>query len=133
MMDLSLDHKQAKALNCSQCDPAKMRLRNCNGAFGEKSQSPILVNGSVYRICPRSIVAQDWELGYLISLYFDCRENKTTPFGGGLLETTAFCKEVFDLMDSIVSEFRERENKKMQEQMKKDTDKAKSKTKRGKR
>ena len=133
MMDLSLDSKQSEALDCQTCDPAKMRLRNCNGAFGEKSQSPILVNGNVYRSCPRAVVAQDWQLGYLTSLYFECRENKVMPFGGTLMNTTAFCKDVFDQMDSIVSDYRARENKKMEDKMKRESDKLKSKGKKGKR
>lgn len=129
MMDLTLDHKQSRALDCSSCDPAKMKIRNCNGAYG-KSLSPILVNNNVYRVCPRSIVANDWELGYLISLYFDCKENKTYPFGNSLADTTAFCRNTFELLDSIVGDFQERERKKQDEQMKKDAKKAKSKGKR---
>lgn len=125
MMDLTLDSKQSKALSCQTCDPAKMKIRNCNNAFG-KSQSPILVNGNVYRQCPRSFVAQDWELGYLVSLYFECRENKTTPLGGNLMDTTAFCKELFDQMDSIVADYRDREQKKMEEKMEKEMKKSKS-------
>jgi len=131
-MDLSLDYKQAKALDCQTCDPGKMRLRNCNGAYGETSKSPILVNGNVYRSCPRALVAQDWNLGYLVSLYFECRENKVNPFGQTLVSTTAFCKNVFDQMDSIVSNYREREHKKLEEKTKADAKKAKLKGKRGK-
>ena len=129
MMDLSLDHKQSKALSCHTCDPQKMRLRNCNNAYG-KSQSPILVNGNVYRQCPRSMVANDWELGHLVSLYFECRENKTTPSGGSVLKTTAFCKSAFEIMDAAVSDYREREAKKQEEEHKKEM--AKLKNKKGK-
>lgn len=131
-MDLSLDSKQSKALDCQTCDPAKMRLRNCNGAYGEKSQSPILVNGNVYRSCPRAFVAQDWTLGYLTSLYFECRENKVMPFGGTLMSTTAFCKEAFDHMDFIISDYRERERIKMEENQKRELAKLKNKGKKGK-
>ena len=118
MMDLSLDHKQAEALQCSTCDPSKMRLRNCNGAYGEKSQSPMVVNGTVYRSCPRAIAAQDWQVGYLVSLYFECKENKVVPGGSSLMDSTAFCKEVFDQMGSIVSEYRIREQKKADDKAK---------------
>ena len=127
-MDLSLDHKQNKALDCSTCDPAKMRLRNCNNQW-EKSQSPIQVNGNIYRVCPRSIVANDWDLGHLVSIYFECRENKTAPFGRTVMDSTAFCKEVFDLLDGMVSDYRERENAKMEAEMKKKVTEAKSKGK----
>lgn len=133
MMDLSLDNKQNKALDCSTCDPQKMKLRNCNGAYGEKSQSPMLVNGNVYRSCPRAMVAGNWEVGYLISLYFECRENKVSPFGTSLATTTAFVKQTFDQMDTMVYDFRERERIKHEEKMKRDMAKNKSKGTRGKR
>lgn len=125
MMDLSLDSKQSRALSCHTCDPQKMKIRNCNNAYG-KSQSPILVNGQIYRQCPRSIVANDYEIGYLVSLYFECRENKTAPYGNSLVNTTAFCKEAFDIMDSIVADYREREQRKVDEQHKKEMSRMKS-------
>lgn len=133
-MDLTLDSKQSKALDCQTCDPMKMKIRNCNGAYGEKSQSPILVNGNVYFSCPRAMVAQDWELGYLVSLFFECRENKVSPYGGTLANTTSFCKEVFSVMDEAVAKYREREQKKIEEQQKKELAKmkAQSKTRKGK-
>lgn len=118
-MDLALDSKQSRALDCSHCDLLKMRLRNCQNKYG-KSRSPILVNGNVYFECPRSSVVDQWDLGYLVSLYFDCKENNTYPFGNSLLNVTAFCKNVFDIMDSIVNDYRERENKKMQDSINKD-------------
>lgn len=124
MMDLALDHKQSEALSCNHCDFAKMRLRNCRNQFG-KSKSPILVNGHVYFECPRSIVANDYGIGYLTSLYFDCRENKTYPYGNTILSLTAFCSNVFDIMDSIVNDYKQRENKKTEDKMKAQSTKSK--------
>lgn len=118
MMDLTLDYKQSRALDCSSCDPQKMRIRNCKNQW-DKSKSPILVNGNVYRSCPRAVVADSWEVGYLVSLYYECRDAKTSPFGGTLMNTTSFCKEAFDLMDSITADYRERERKKQEEEHKK--------------
>lgn len=118
MMDLALDSKQSKVLDCSTCDPSKMKIRNCENKYGQ-SKSPLIVNDTLYRACPRSVVADDWETGYLVSLYFDCKENKTIPFGQSLLDMTSFCKEAFDLMDGIVYKFRERMQKKHEEEMKK--------------
>lgn len=118
MMDLALDSKQSKALDCSDCDPNKQKLRNCANKFG-KSQSPILVNGQVYRQCPRSLVIDKWELGYLVSLYFDCKENKTNPFPGSLLEQTTFCKKVFEFMDDRVEVFRNRQDEELRKKMEK--------------
>lgn len=125
-MDLTLDSKQNRALDCSTCDPQKMIIRNCNNQFGQ-SKSPILINNKVYRVCPRSIVANDWELGYFVSLYFDCRNKKQAPFGGTLANTTAFCKELFDILDSMKLDYEEREQKKLEEERKKELAKSKGK------
>lgn len=132
MMDLALDSKQSEVLNCSRCDLIKMRLRNCGNKYG-KSKSPILVNGQVYFECPRAIVADEWDLGYLVSLYFDCKENKTYPYGNSLLNVTAFCKNVFEIMDSKVNDYRQREDKKMRDKLDKDTKKSKTPAPKGKR
>jgi len=125
-MDLALDYKQSKALSCSHCDLTKMHLRNCQGKR-EKSNSPILVNGTVYFQCPRSMVADAWELGYIVSLYFDCKENKTYPFGNSLMQTTAFCSELFTILDRIVNDYKIREQKKQEDEMKKQNNKNASK------
>lgn len=117
-MGFALDFKQARALSCSTCDSQKMKLRNCNNEFG-KSASPILLNGSIYRQCPRSIVVNEFELGYLVNLYFDCKERKTFPNAQSLLNVTAFCLNAFNFMDGIVDDFKEKENAKMKEEMKK--------------
>lgn len=117
-MGFALDHKQSRALSCSSCDSRLMKLRNCNNKFG-KSGSPILLNGNVYEQCPRSIVVNEWELGYLVNLYFDCKETKKYPHAETLLNVTAFCLNVFNFMDGIVDAFKEKENAKMKEKMKK--------------
>ncbi|MCH9664412.1 MAG: hypothetical protein K0U41_01010 [Gammaproteobacteria bacterium] len=118
MMDLVLDSDQARVLDCSRCDPDKMFIRNCNNAFG-KSKSPILVNGTVYRQCPRALVANDYEAGYLVSLYFKCKENNTYPYGISPTSMTAFCSNLFDFLDGMVGEFRRKQEKKMEAKQKK--------------
>lgn len=116
-MGFALDYKQSRALSCSDCDSRLMKLRNCNNNFG-KSGSPILLNGNVYNQCPRSIVVNEWELGFLINLFFDCKESKKYPHSETLLGTTAFCLNVFNFMDLIVNNFKEKENAKAKEKMK---------------
>jgi hypothetical protein len=128
MMDLALDSKQSRVLDCSSCDPNKQKLRNCAGKFG-KSASPIIVNGQVYHQCPRSMVMNEFELGYMVSLYFDCRENKTYPYGASILEQTAFCKNLFDVMDERVQAYRVRENDRMIKEQEKAAKEARSKAK----
>lgn len=115
-MDLALDNKQAKSLDCNSCDYKTQRLRNCGGNY---SKAIIKVNESVYRECPRSITFNNNSASFLISLYFDCRENKFLPFEGSLASQTAYLKDAFDFMDGIVNTYKERIQNEHEREMKK--------------
>ena len=123
-MDLALDYEQSRKLMCNHCDVGLQKLRNCGNRFGQ-SKSPIKVNQTIYRVCPRSLTFNKNAEQYVVSLYFDCRENKSWPFNGSLIEQTAYCKEIFDLLDSVVGDYREAQNKKMEKDMKKHESKTK--------
>ncbi len=61
----------------------------------------------------------------MASMYFDCRENHRLPFGQSMLDNTAYCQELFDFLDSIVSKYRMKEDKKVRDQIDKDIEKGK--------
>lgn len=91
-------------------------LRNCGGRH---NKAIIKVNQKVYRECPRALCFGRKEEEYLVSLYFDCRENKTWPYGASLARQTSYTKYLFDFLDGIVGEFRERQHKEFEQQAKK--------------
>ena len=121
-MDLALDYKQSRAFMCPSCDSGMQRLRNCGG-LQESSRAPMKVNGRIYRVCPRSLTFNKDSENFLVGLYFDCKENKTWPFQGSILNQTAYCKEAFDLLDGIAADYREREQKRLDNEMKKNAPK----------
>lgn len=121
-MDLALDYKQSRVFDCATCDSGMQRLRNCGGQYGA-SKSPMLVNNRVYRSCPRSLTFPHSALQFCAGLYFDAKENKTWPFPGGPTKQTAYCKELFDFLDGIASEFRQKEHDKQMAEMKKSSSK----------
>jgi hypothetical protein len=123
MMDLTLDAKQSRVLSCSSCDLAKMKLRNCCNKYKD---AIIIVNGTLYKECPRSTAAVDWESGFLISLFYEFKELKRYAFGKTLMETTSFCKDVFDFLDNMYCKHAEEEHKKLNDSIKKDSKSAKS-------
>ncbi len=119
-MNLALDYKQSKAFDCSTCDSGMQKIRNCGNKQGE-SKSPMIVNDTMYRTCPRSLTFnKDAEI-FLVSLYFDCKENKCWPTGKSSIDQTAYLQELFNFLDSISDDFREKENKKMESDMKKNS------------
>jgi len=79
----------------------------------------MMVNGQVYRVCPRSLTFPHTTSQHLAGVFFDCKENKAWPFPGGPTNQTAYCKEVFDYLDSIVTKFRENQHEKDMAAMKK--------------
>lgn len=56
---------------------------------------------------------------YLFDIYNECRESKTLPAKGTILEQTYFTKEVFDFIDNIVATKRIKDHKKQLAEYKK--------------
>jgi len=115
-MDLALDYNKSKAFNCSNCDKGLQSLRNCGGIY--KKKSLIDVNGTIYRECPRSLAFNSYSEEFIVSLYFDCKENRVWPHGGSMNDQTSYCVELFNFLDSIVNVYREREHKKQMKESK---------------
>ena len=116
-MDLSLDYKQANKLSCQNCDLGLQKLRNCGGRY--KRPAIIKVNGDIYRECPRSLTFNRHYESLVVSLYYDCRENKIWPYGKSMMQQTAYCKDLFEYLDGVVSDFKMREHDEQMAQMKK--------------
>jgi hypothetical protein len=114
-MDMMLDHKRSSTFQCHTCDYKLAALRSCST---EKPSAKNHVNGKVYRRCPKALYMEAGEERALVELYMDCRESKTLPAQGNILQQTAFTKEVFDFLDGLVAVFREDQQKKHQEDMK---------------
>jgi len=115
-MDLALDREKSKAFNCSTCDKGLQSLRNCGGIYRKKAL--IDVNGTIYRECPRSLAFNTYSEEYIMSLYFDCKENKVWPHSGSMNDQTAYCTELFNFLDGIVNNYRERQHQKQMREMK---------------
>jgi hypothetical protein len=80
-------------------------MRNCTGSG---SPAKVFLNHQLYRRCPRAIFLENLEARYLVGLYFECRETRTYPAPGGPSEQTAFTMELFDFLDGIVGETRQK-------------------------
>jgi hypothetical protein len=115
-MDVSLDNTKARSFNCSTCDSGLAKLRNCSGAG---SAGKNIINGNLYRRCPKALWMEAKEARFLVELYMDCRESGNLPYPGSLVEQTHFTKEVFSILDNIVGEFRQKQNEKQMAEMKK--------------
>lgn len=111
-----LDHQRSSTFNCSKCDYKLAALRNCSGT-GTPAKN--LVNGKVYKRCPKAQYLESGEARLLVELYMECRESKTLPAPGNLANQTAFAKELFDFLDGIVGQWRADTQKKHEEEMKK--------------
>ena len=107
-MDLALDWEKSATLKCETCDAGLQKLRNCNGKGGP---AIIQLNKELYKQCPRALSFNKQESSYLVSLYFDCRENNILPMPGSFINQTSFCKELFDYLDIIVFDYRARKQK----------------------
>jgi hypothetical protein len=113
-MDMSLDQRAA-SFNCSKCDYKLAALRNCTGS-GKPAKN--VVNSKVYPRCPKALWLEAGEARALVELYMDCRESKTLPSSGNLLQQTAFTKELFDFLDGVVGQWRADRAKKQEDEMK---------------
>lgn len=80
-------------------------LRNCTG---RGSPAKNLINGELYKRCPRAISLESVAARYLVNLYFDCRDSKTFPAPGGPMAQTAFAMDLFNYLDGIVADTRRR-------------------------
>ena len=85
----------------------------------------MIVNGQKYDKCPRSLTFNLHIESYMASMYFECRENNRLPFGQSMLENTAYCKELFDFLDSIVNQYRAKEEEKQKALIDKEVGKSK--------
>lgn len=106
-----LDSDKARTFNCKECDYNLQLNRNCNNQYHPTN---IILNQTLYNQCPRSITMNNKELRYLVDLYFECRDNKNYPIEGSIHNQTAFTVELFDFIDDIVNNYR---NRKHQEQL----------------
>ena len=52
---------------------------------------------------------ESYEARYLVNLYIDCKEMNCYPYPGGPLEQTAFTVELFNFLDGVVAETRQRQ------------------------
>lgn len=80
-------------------------LRNCSGR-GTPAKN--ILNGELYRRCPRAISLESTAARYLVNLYFDCRNSNTHPAPGGPMAQTAFAVDLFNYLDGIVADTRRR-------------------------
>jgi hypothetical protein len=99
-LDLALDWERASKLDCSNCDRALQKARNCSG---KGSPGKVELNGKFYPRCPRAISLESFTERYIVKVYFECRETDTYPFPGPWGAQTAFCGEVFDYLDAEVN------------------------------
>jgi hypothetical protein len=106
-----LENKKARTFDCQECDYNLQIQRNCNNQY---SPAKIILNQNLYTQCPKSIISNNRELRYLVDTYFECRENKNYPIPGSIYNQTAFTVELFDFLDDIVNNYR---NRKHQEQL----------------
>lgn len=96
-----LDPKKAKALDCGNCDARMQALRNCDG---RGTPAKIELNGRLYRRCPRAIMLENMGARHLVNVFMDCRRMNIYPFPGGPLQQTMFTIELFDYLESLISE-----------------------------
>lgn len=75
------------------------KLRNCDGSYPDPAKN--FVNKTVFPSCPRYVAMTDHEARFLVELYLDCRESKTLPFPGSIVQQTAFSVEVFEFLDGM--------------------------------
>ena len=75
------------------------KLRNCNGSYAPAKN---FVNNMIFADeCPRWTAMNAHEARFLVELYLDCRESKTLPFPGSIVQQTAFTVEVFEFLDGM--------------------------------
>lgn len=107
-----LDRKKALTFECSKCDRPSQRHRNCSG----KNPPAInLVNFTIYERCPKAQWLEAGSERNLVALYIDCKESHALPDTGRLLDQTAFTVDLFSYCDSIVAEYRQRQQDKQSE------------------
>lgn len=111
-----LDNEKARTFNCQECDYQLQFKRNCGGKY---EKSTIILNQEAYEQCPRSIITNQRELRYLVDMYFECRENKNYPIAGSIYNQTAFTVELFDFIDDIVNNYKNRKHQEQQALIKK--------------
>jgi len=109
-----LESIKARTFNCQECDYNLQIQRNCNNAY---SPTKIILNQNLYAQCPKSIITDQRELRYLVDTYFECRENKNYPIPGSIYNQTAFTVELFDFLDDIVNNYRNRKHQEQQNQI----------------
>ena len=69
----------------------------------------IIVNGNLYRQCPRRLFNDDSDSVFLSQLYFECREANILPYPGSWSKQTAFTGELFLYLDDIVGKKRKKD------------------------
>lgn len=98
-----LDHAKFKAFACESCDRPSQILRNCDGR-GKDALN--LLNGAVYKRCPKGLWLAARAERELVHLYIECREMKVWPDQGTMMDQTAFTVELFGFLDPLMSEWR---------------------------
>lgn len=81
-------------------------LRNCSGTG---TPAKLFLNGNFYTRCPRATFLENTAARHLVSLYFDCKQMNMYPGPGSPLEQTGFTIELFNYLDGVVHETRQRQ------------------------
>jgi len=92
------------------------KLRNCDGSHPPAKN---FVNNHIHEQCPRYFYAFHHEAKFLVEVYLECRESKTLPAPGSLMDQTSFTIDLFNFLDMIIDEHRARIQKEQAAEMKK--------------
>ncbi len=83
-------------------------LRNCSGTG---TPAKIELNHNFYNRCPKAIYLENVEARALVNMYFDCKNMNMYPYPGGPMTQTAFTIELFNFLDNVVAESRQKNEK----------------------
>lgn len=95
-------------------------IRNCGG---KGSPAKLFLNHNFYLRCPRATFLENYDARFLVSIYFDCKGMNMYPHPGGPLEQTGFTIELFNFLDGIVAESRDKNEKAQESKAKSSTPK----------
>lgn len=111
---MAVDTLKAAAFDCRKCDKPSQKHRNCHGSYPKATN---LLNHSIYTQCPKALWLGSKTERNLFALYIDCRESKTLPDPGSLLDQTAFTSELFNYLDGLMAEYRAKKAKEKEEEV----------------
>jgi len=79
----------------------------------------MIVNGTLYKTCPRSLCFDKTQEEYIAGLYFDCSDKKSWPYGISMVDQTSFLSDIFNFIEEIVNTYRRKQDEKMEQDLKK--------------